>query len=107
MLNPVKQGTITPQNFCYWLQGIFEVTDPQGLSKTQLDVVKEHLGLVFKKVTVKTILTELDKPNKNDDILPSKAWEDYLKQIEQIPHCSTGEQIKFPFLVEYGPQGSC
>lgn len=44
------------QDFCYWLQGYFELSGTDGgLSKEQVEVIKEHLQLVFKKETVKTV----------------------------------------------------
>jgi hypothetical protein len=41
------------QEFCFWLQGFFEVRDAkgsvsQGLSAPQVETVKRHLALVFK-----------------------------------------------------------
>lgn len=46
---------MTSRDFCYWLQGFFEVNDPSltgglpsGLSKEQVDCIKKHLALVFK-----------------------------------------------------------
>lgn len=54
---------MTPENFCYWLQGLLEVGNPEQLNKEQLEMIKEHLNLVFKKETRKTNfnLTELSK----------------------------------------------
>lgn len=34
--------------FCFWLQGMFELSDPQELSKQQTTQIKRHLALVFK-----------------------------------------------------------
>jgi hypothetical protein len=34
--------------FCYWLQGMFELTDPKQLNEAQTDLVKRHLAMVFK-----------------------------------------------------------
>lgn len=41
--------------FCYWLQGFFELTDvhtpkskEKGLTATQTDMVRKHLAMVFK-----------------------------------------------------------
>lgn len=34
--------------FCYWLQGMFELGNPQTLDATQTDLVKRHLAMVFK-----------------------------------------------------------
>ena len=42
---------MTPENFTFWLQGFFELTDTEELSKEQVAMVKEHLQLVFTKVT--------------------------------------------------------
>lgn len=33
--------------FCYWLQGVFEVADPKSLTEEQTDIIKKHLALVF------------------------------------------------------------
>jgi len=46
---------MTPENFCYWLQGWFElnrtIDHREGISKEGLKVIEEHLQLVFMKVT--------------------------------------------------------
>jgi hypothetical protein len=41
------------REFCYWLQGFFELNgeDVVDLSSEQVQIVKDHLNLVFKKVT--------------------------------------------------------
>jgi len=36
------------RDFCYWLQGYFELAPLESLSPTQVDVIKNHLNLVFK-----------------------------------------------------------
>jgi len=33
--------------FCYWLQGLFEVGEPTELSAKQTDLIKRHLAMVF------------------------------------------------------------
>lgn len=35
------------RDFCYWLQGYFEIANPQSLSAEQLAVVQRHLKMVF------------------------------------------------------------
>lgn len=42
---------MTPQDFCYWFQGFIEIADPKELSEKELQVIKDHLALVFKKET--------------------------------------------------------
>lgn len=34
--------------FCYWLQGLFELGNPTSLDAAQTDLVKRHLAMVFK-----------------------------------------------------------
>jgi len=41
--------------FCYWLNGYFELSGSKKLTEEQVKVVKEHLDLVFEKVTKKTV----------------------------------------------------
>lgn len=33
--------------FCYWLQGMFELSEPKELSAEQTDLIKKHLAMVF------------------------------------------------------------
>lgn len=44
---------MTSRDFCYWLQGYFEINgaepiDDGGLSQPQVGMIKRHLALVFK-----------------------------------------------------------
>jgi len=41
---------MTSRDFCYWLQGFFEIAPPQpgGLSAEQAAMIRRHLSLVFK-----------------------------------------------------------
>lgn len=39
------------REFCYWLQGFFEVGNPKQLSPEQTQIIKDHLALLFTKVT--------------------------------------------------------
>ncbi len=39
---------MTSRDFCYWLQGMFELQNPQELSVIQTSLIKRHLNLVFK-----------------------------------------------------------
>lgn len=42
---------MTTDQFAYWLQGYFEISGSSSLSDTQVQIIKDHLDLVFKKVT--------------------------------------------------------
>lgn len=41
---------MTSRDFCYWLQGFFELTpvDHQDLNPAQIKQIKNHLAMVFK-----------------------------------------------------------
>lgn len=39
------------ESFCYWLQGCFEIHDLKTLDEKQTQIIKDHLNLVFNKVT--------------------------------------------------------
>lgn len=34
--------------FCYWLQGLFELSNPRTLNTEQTKQIRQHLALVFK-----------------------------------------------------------
>lgn len=38
---------MTSRDFCFWLQGLFELANPQALTAEQTAAVKRHLALVF------------------------------------------------------------
>lgn len=38
---------MTSRDFCYWLQGLFEVGDVKQLDERQTDLIRRHLTLVF------------------------------------------------------------
>ena len=42
---------MTPENFCYWLQGFIEIENPKTINTQQVQEIKNHLQLVFEKKT--------------------------------------------------------
>lgn len=42
---------MSPNDFCYWLQGFFEISGAKTLSENELQVVRDHLSVVFEKRT--------------------------------------------------------
>lgn len=42
---------MTAEQFAYWLQGFMEVGQPRELNHNQIQVIKDHLKLVFDKKT--------------------------------------------------------
>jgi hypothetical protein len=54
---------MTPEQFAYWLQGFFELTEGNQLSEKQVQVVKDHLQITFKKVTPNYTQPPYQQPN--------------------------------------------
>jgi hypothetical protein len=76
---------MTSRDFCYWLQGHFELgTSPEGMSCAQVEVVKKHLALVF--------IHEID---------PSAGPPEHQKKLNEV-HV-TGPEPFSPF----GPNMRC
>ena len=40
---------MTSRDFCYWLQGFLEISEVSKMTPKQLQVVKNHLAMVFKR----------------------------------------------------------
>ena len=54
---------MTAEQFTYWLQGYFEINDPDRISPIETKIIKDHLALVFKKETPnRTVVV----PNKTE-----------------------------------------
>ena len=62
---------MSDEQFCYWLQGFVELTGGKEPTLDQWKVIKEHLQLVFKKVTVETVKS--DELNIDDALLALKG----------------------------------
>lgn len=61
------ESKLTSEQFTYWLQGYFEISGTNELNSTQVQIIKDHLDLVFNKVT----------PVRTSDL---KVDKEYLKQ---------------------------
>lgn len=38
---------MTPENFCYWLQGFIEISNPSAISSKELQEIRNHLKLTL------------------------------------------------------------
>ena len=76
-----KSGKIDPINFCYWLQGFFELTNQKTLTEKQFLIIKDHLQLVFNKVT----------PDRDDDKIDDRIEECGL--CNEIPAPSWNHEL--------------
>lgn len=48
-------GLMPAGNFISWIKGFIEIANPDSVSASQWNVIKEHLQLVFTKVTTETV----------------------------------------------------
>lgn len=64
------------KEFAYWLKGFFDISDSLGsktLNETQVDMIKEHLALVFGEQ--ECVEQKVDKPKEKSTEMP--AWKLY------------------------------
>ena len=54
------ENKMTPEQFAYWLKGFYELNEPETINEKQTQIIKDHLDLLFGKVT----------PNRSDDNMP-------------------------------------
>ena len=72
---------MTPQEFCYWLQGFLEVSGAKTISAEQVTVVRKHLDLVFTNVT--------------GGGTPSKEQAKKLEElVGRLPRCSSLSDLR-------------
>lgn len=70
---------MTEREFCYWLQGLFEVADPKSLDERQTAMIRDHLKLVFTKVTP---VRPMGQPIYDND---AKLWRDLKSATSPSP----------------------
>ena len=66
---------MTSRDFCYWLQGLFELGDVATLNENQTTLIKRHLSLVF--------VHEID-PSMSSDPVVQKKLQDIHDGVEEI-----------------------
>lgn len=81
-----KKEQLDPLAFAYWLQGFFEMSDAKTLDEKQVQVLKEHLELIFRKVPMAPTMTttgteqitiqDLQVPDRRN-LAPFKLGEGY------------------------------
>lgn len=54
------------RDFCYWLQGLFELADPENLTPAQVKTIKNHLGMVFRHEIDPSFGGEQEQKDLND-----------------------------------------
>jgi hypothetical protein len=75
---------MSPENFCYWLQGLFELQpDLKELTTEQVQMIKQHLQYVF------------EGKKSNITFNPSDVTTPY---IQQQPVRPVGPHVWTPFI---------
>jgi hypothetical protein len=65
---------MTARDFAFWLQGFFELNNPNSIGVTETSLIKKHLNLVFAH-----------------DIDPSMGDKEHQKKLNTIHYKSTFE----------------
>jgi hypothetical protein len=68
---------MSPEQFTYWLKGFFEISDTNNLSEKQVQIIRDHLNLVFNKVT----------PDRKGENLGYKLLDTRFTGIKNNPLC--------------------
>lgn len=76
---------MTPENFVYWLQGFFELSESTDLSAKQVQVIKDHLALVMKKKTPVRIATTDNKISLSPEEINLENLNGLKKAMEALP----------------------
>jgi len=63
---------MSPIEFCYWLQGYIEIGKPTAMGWNQVQTIKEHLALVFHKVTPAYDIGYMPEYTLTSNSLPTK-----------------------------------
>lgn len=67
------------QKFVTWLQGFVELTNAQSITDSQWKMIKEHLSLVFKKLTPEIYVnTEVDTSG-----MRQKTMQEYIDEMRK------------------------
>jgi hypothetical protein len=78
---------MTPEQFCYWLQGRAELQPDKAPSAAEWTMIREHLGTVFAKVTPPL---QQYFPRSPTDAAPNNPWVVGTPSIQpgtSISHC--------------------
>jgi hypothetical protein len=78
---------MTPENFCYWLQGLLEIGGPSMLDAKQVLIIKDHLNLVFKKET------KIEVTLKEDNSSSVLEYFNRMQEDAKRTHNQTGDFV--------------
>lgn len=75
---------MTPQDFCFWLQGFVELTRDTKPDHAQWKMIKEHLALVFDKQTPELSPKPSEAKPQVDESQDHKAKPSIAKELEDL-----------------------
>ena len=79
---------MTSRDFCYWMQGMFEVGGVKSLDERQTELIQRHLALVF--------IHEID---------PSAGGPDIQEKLDAIHNGVAELKERPPAVVHHGHSG--
>lgn len=88
--------------FCYWLQGFIEISNPQLIDESEIDIIKDHLQLVFNKVTPDR--SKIDN-KKIDELFKQPYCASIPIDLNVRSYCSS-EPVKVDYNNMTNPDGS-
>lgn len=65
---------MTERDFVYWLNGFFELSEATYLTDTQVRQIKDHLSLVFNKVTINSPKTAEERAELTKQFAPISGF---------------------------------
>lgn len=76
---------MTEREFVYWLQGFLEIANPEKIGATKIQIIRDHLDLVLKKVT----------PNRRESSPSGMSLGEQLSFELSRPRtlCSNGQDV--------------
>ena len=74
---------MSPENFCYWLRGFFELNGDAKITEEQAELISKHLTLVFEEKAKN--LPKISYDN-------GKSWGG-IKPLDAKVYCSSGPQL--------------
>lgn len=90
---------MTPENFCYWLQGYFELQeemkDGRGLGAGQAQTIQKHLQLVFTPVMQQIDRYPVAKSSPNPgDSVPCTSLKEALYAMSKMINTGSRDDAK-------------
>ena len=77
---------MTPRDFCFWLQGYFEIEGKptQALDAAQTRIIREHLALVFIHQAGAVTAKAPEEPKQSQEPTPQQVMSpEWLKRFEE------------------------